>query len=103
MLAKQRALLLEKHKLRRSAAWNDFAKNISICGAWGYPQQAAKNRWEKYERIVNRHNLKMRFWKSGYPLALLAKLVNGENGNDFASRIGESVYTLALLAKNVIA
>ena len=36
-----------------------------------------------------------------YPLALLAKIVNGENGNDFASWICESVYTLALLAKLV--
>lgn len=41
------------------------------------------------------------FLKNGYPLALLAKLVNGENRNDFASRICESVYTLALLAKIV--
>lgn len=39
------------------------------------------------------------FLKNGYPLALLAKIVNGENGNDFASWICESVYTLALLAK----
>ena len=32
---------------------------------------------------------------------MLAKIVNGESGNGFASRICESVYTLALLAKLV--
>jgi hypothetical protein len=40
--------------------------------------------------------------KSGYPLALLAKFVNGKNGNNLASGIFRNVYTLALLADNVI-
>ena len=38
------------------------------------------------------------FLKSGYPLALLAKFVNGKNGNNLASGIFRNVYTLALLA-----
>ena len=42
----------------------------------GIHQQAAKNRRKKYKRIVNRHNLKIRFCKSVYTLAMLAKLVN---------------------------
>ena len=42
------------------------------------------------------------FLKSGYPLALLAKFVNGKNGNNLASGIFRNVYTLALLADNVI-
>ena len=43
---------------------------------------------------------KFDFFKFGYPLALLAKLVNGRKPERFCEQNLQSVYTLALLAKN---
>lgn len=44
---------------------------------------------------------KFDFFKFGYPLALLAKLVNGRKPERFCEQNLQSVYTLALLAKLV--
>ena len=56
-----------------------FFENSSpiLSGVWGRnsPTSGKKTEEINYERIVNRHNLKMRFWQKLYNNALLAKLV----------------------------
>ena len=48
-------------------------KNISILGLGVIPNKRRKNDEKNYERTVKHHNLKMRFCESVYTLALLAK------------------------------
>ena len=50
-------------------------KTISILGLGVITNRRRKTDEKKYERFVNRHNLKMRFCESVYTLALLAKNV----------------------------
>lgn len=99
------SLIMKKHFLLSSAGaqLEMILKNISILGLGDIPNKRRKTDEKNYEQTVNRHNLKMRFlqkWVPARPACQVCERlkIGAKRQAEFAS-----VYTFALLAKNVIA